>query len=232
MPIVERSGRPSENSDPSRCVRNRRTSGARVALAALVAGFALVGCGGRTPQIHYYVLRAPDRSESAEVSASRDTGSGLGIGVEAFRVEPPFDDDRIVFRVGEGSPEVGFYAYHRWAAPLRRTLPGIAADALRGTPGVASIEPSRPGTRYDALLLGRILSLEEIDMADGQIVRVRLSLTLRLADDSDLWSATLGEETRTRTSDVEDVVRAMGRVISDAFARAESELAASLASRR
>ena len=33
-----------------------------------------------------------------------------------------------MYRVGEDSPEVGFYAYHRWAAPLSRMLPSKGFD--------------------------------------------------------------------------------------------------------
>ena len=32
--------------------------------------------------------------------------------MRSFDVDPPFDQDRIVYRVGAESPEIGFYAYH------------------------------------------------------------------------------------------------------------------------
>ena len=62
--------------------------------------------------------------------------------VEAFLVDPPYDQDRLVYRVGRNTPEVGFYDYHRWAAPLSRMLPKVVADSFGTVRGVASIEPT------------------------------------------------------------------------------------------
>ncbi len=102
-------------------------------LPCLLAFAALaVGCWGRIPPTHYYVLEL--RGEGHEVNPGPAAG-GLEIGVESFAVDPPYDQDRLIYRVGEGSVEIGFYHYHRWATPLSRMLPRVVAVGLRGTPG-------------------------------------------------------------------------------------------------
>ena len=89
-------------------------------IAVWLAGLTfLVSCGG-APRTHYFVLS----TAAVSVDAS-GTGS---IGVAPFRVAPPYDGDRIVYRFGEHGPEVGFYPYHLWAAPLSRMLPSKGFD--------------------------------------------------------------------------------------------------------
>ncbi len=176
----------------------------------------------RLPTTHYYVLEP--RGEAAEESPSSAHQDGLVIGVEAFLVDPPYDQDRIVYRVGEDSPEIGFYAYHRWAAPLSRMLPKVVAAGLHGTTGVSSIGPIVPGRDYAAFLEGRVLELEQIDVPEGQRVRVRLELTLRLEDGTELFSETLTGETITRTRKVSEVVEEMSTALEQALNEAREGL--------
>jgi uncharacterized lipoprotein YmbA len=202
----------------------RSTGPAGALLLLLLACTLAAGCGGRLPVTHYYVLEAAD-------AAVAPASPGLEIGVRAFRVAAPYDQDRIVYRVGEDSSELGFYAYHRWAAPLARMLPVAIADGLRGATGVGSIEPAMPGRRYGAWLEGRVGAVEEIDLADGQ--RVRLSMTLRLTDDAGglLWSKTLDAAASARTDEVGVLVEAMNELLRDELASARDELARALVSR-
>ena len=89
---------------------------------ALVA--TAVGCKA-VPAMHYYMLEP--RAETTPAP-----GGGLTVGVLPFAVDSPYDQDRIVYRVGDSSAEVGFYAYHRWAAPLSRMMPTLVAEGLAG----------------------------------------------------------------------------------------------------
>lgn len=185
----------------------RRAPAAALPVALTLAAVA-TGCG-RLPQTHYYLLEPPSRCEQRAQGTE-----GLDVGVRAFRVDPPYDQDRIVYRVGNASPEVGFYAYHRWAAPLSRMLPAIAAGTLRCTGGVRSIEPVAAGRRYPVYLEGRLLFLEEVDLADGQHVRVRLALTLRDDEGAELWSDTLEREGAASARTVGELVKAMSHVLN------------------
>jgi ABC-type uncharacterized transport system auxiliary subunit len=148
-------------------------------------------------------------------------------GSVTFRVDPPYDQDRIVYRVGEQSAELGFYAYHRWAAPLERMIPRVVAAAFGGVPGVSSIEPVEPGRDYDAYLGGRVLAFEEIDTPDGQRVRVRLALRL-FANDEELWSQTVTGGSAFTTDDVGEVVERMRSALGNALRKARPGLQVTL----
>jgi len=197
-----------------------------VCALAVALLLALCGCGGSIPPTHFYVLEAKDvpRVEAFGTAATR----GLAIGVETFRVDPPYDQDRIVYRVGETSAEVGFYAYHRWAAPLERMLPGVVASAYDGVPGAVFIEPMSPGRTYDAFLRGRLLVFEEIDTPEGPRVRVRATLRLHAADGTELWSARLSRDADVSSQDVGDVVEQMRSALAETIRETRPNLQSAL----
>ncbi len=199
-------------------------------LAGLVCGIAVVvavtGCGGSVPQVHHYVLEP-----SAVAANPTPHGDGLRVGVRPFNVDPPYDQDRIVYRVDENGPEVGFYAYHRWAAPISRMLPVLVADELRGTPGISTIEPWSVDGVYTSFLEGRVLTIEEVDGPDGFAARVRLDLTLREPTGDVVWSGRLEGRSVTTTEDVAAVVEQMRVALAEAVASGRDDLVAALSAR-
>lgn len=201
----------------------------RAILLAVLVLLQALACS-QLPPTHYYVLELPDDGTASE-SRSDGRGEGTAIGVLPLVVDPPYDQTGIVYRIGPDSPEVRFYAYHHWAASLSTMLPEMLARAFAGTPGVGSIEPVLPGREYDALLSGRLMRIEEVDLPSEQ--RVRLELELRLASDGgeELFSRSLYEETSTTTDQVVEIVELMRSLLAQALATARSDLAAALASR-
>lgn len=191
-------------------------------LLSLVA--ILCGCA-KMPPTHYYMLRA---EVDADAATPTPEGEGVSVGVRSFQVDAPFDQDRIVYRVGESSPKVGSYAYHHWAAPPSRMLPQLVAQAMQGTPGVDRIEPVLGGRDYAAYLGGRVVALEEVDRPDGQLVRARLELWLTSANGEELWSKTVVAEGLTQATDVAQVVERMGQLLGDALRVEREDLAAAL----
>lgn len=188
----------------------------RVAILALW----FVGCA-RVPVTHYYVLEPQHAGRPAAAAAA----AGLTIGIEPFHVDPPYDQDRIVYRPGQDSVEVGYYAYHRWAAPMSRMLPPVVAAAFGDVVGVAAIEPAVPGRIYDATLRGRVLALEEIDGPDGVRVGLRLTLDLDAADGTPLWSEALGDIGDTEAADeVSQVVTRMRALLDRLLAESRPGL--------
>ena len=193
--------------------------------AVILLSACFTACGS-IPSTHYYMLEW--KQETPALSDSSQTPPLLSIGVQSFFIDPPYDQDRIVFRAAPDSPESGFYAYHRWAAPLSRMLPRMVADGLRTTAGIASVEPVFPGRDYPAILEGRLVSLVEVDTDQGHEARVRLALTLRLSNGSSIWSTTLEGKAVTRTSDVKSVVEKMNSVLTEVIRSARGQLAAAL----
>ena len=188
-----------------------------------IAVLALTSGCKAMPTTHYYVLEP-------RAGASDDVGAGLTVGVLPFEVDPPYDQDRIVYRIGADSPRVGFYEYHRWAAPLSRMLPRIASAAFRDVEGVRRIEPVASGHRYDVRLYGRVITLEEVDTAGGQHVRMDLVLTLIGSDGSTLWSAAASGRSDTSADTVEELVTQARSVAERVFAGQREGFARALAS--
>ena len=181
----------------------------RPSLGCVMLMLILAGCA-RLPVTHYYVLEPSDLTPQAGTARGRD------VAVDAFVVDPPYDQDRIVYRVGESSAEIGFYPYHRWAAPLARMLPRVVAAELVGTSGLRSIEPAAPGRDYDAHLQGRVLVFEEIDTSEGPRVRIRVTLTLRAEDGRvELWSETLSADAPAAAEDVGEVVARLQTLLAE-----------------
>ena len=68
-----------------------------VVLLGLVLLLAATACGGKAPVTHYYTLDVPGYGTA-------DSSIGLDVGVSPFHVAAPYDQDRIVYRIGESSP--------------------------------------------------------------------------------------------------------------------------------
>jgi ABC-type uncharacterized transport system auxiliary subunit len=192
---------------------------------ALVA--AALGCAKRPPT-HYYVLQAVH--EETATSAVVPGGDRLRVGVATFQIDPPYDQDRIVYRVGLDSPEIGYYAYHRWAMPLSRMLPMLVAESFGGIDRLQSIEPEAPGTTYDAYLGGRCVALEEVDVTDGPRVHARIRLELRLADGSVVWTRNITVDDDASDDDVLGIVERMRAALRQALADAAADLGRALGS--
>ena len=192
----------------------------------LMATILFSACAG-IPPTHYYILEYDSAGMNPGPAAN---ASGITVGVEVFEVEPPYDQDRIVYRTDPESPERGFYAYHRWAAPISRMLPRMTADGLSGMPGVSVIAPIVAGGRYDALLAGTVLALVEVDTPEGHEAHVRLRLELRRPTGEAIWNQTLDRVVITRTASVEAVVEKMNAALSDLIRQARPGIEAAIAS--
>jgi uncharacterized lipoprotein YmbA len=200
-------------------------------LAAAVA-IASVSCS-QLPPTHYYVLELdPAPAAAAAGGGAVAEASAWTIGVRPFAVDAPYDQDRIVYRVGEGSAEVGFYAYHLWAAPLSSMLAAAVATGLEGAAGVAAIEPVAAGRTYRAFINGRVLAVEEIDLADRQLVRASIELRLVDRDGAELWADVVSARGETRTEHVGDVVEALSAALGEALASTRESLGRAVSNRK
>ena len=199
----------------------KRGHGTVVVCRALL-GLAVLSCLAcrSVPTTHYYVLTESPGSARAATTPSTD---GVLLGIQDFEVDPPYDQNRLVYRLGDSSPEVHFYDYHRWAAPLDRLVPVALARGLADLPGARRVEPVAANGRYDRLLAGRILSFEEIDFPDRLLARIRLDLKLLGPDHELLWSDVVQAEISGHAEDAGDVV--------DLLRQALDQLAADLTAR-
>lgn len=187
-------------------------------LCALV-GASLAACG-TAPASRYYLLEA---SGGPELPAGSPT-----VHVTRFTVEPPYDQDRIVYRLGADAVQVHFYPYDRWAVPLDEMMASLVATSFDGVGGVRFTRQAQRadgGLRLD----GHLLRLEEIDMADGPRFRYRLDLTLTGAGGEVLHQVRLENEGEAPATEVEGVVRWMQTVLVADLAQLRPGLARALA---
>ena len=191
-------------------------------LIMMLALLLLISACRSAPTTRYYVL-APTRTAPEAVAAAAEA-SGLRVGVEPFTVDPPYDRDQLVYRLGADSVEVGFYSYHRWAAPLSELVAVAMAEGLRGTPGLESVEPWTSGGEYDALLHGRVLYLEEIDVPGQQEARIRLELRLVDMEGSMIWSQEVSGAASGQSDTVAQIVEQLYSAFDQALEQARSGL--------
>lgn len=185
-----------------------------------------LGCAGSLPVTHYYTLRHP--LEGIGSTAGSAIRAGLRVGVDTFLVDPPYDQDRLVYRTSQHSSEVGFYAYHRWASPLGRLIAVALAEGLSGTDGIASIEPASFGGKYDAHLGGRVIYLEEIDLPTKQVARLALEMRLIDSKGNTLWSQTLSSSVSGQAENAAQIMLQMTRAFEDVLGQARAGLVGAL----
>ena len=183
----------------------------------------LVSACRSSPVPQYYLLELPSSGlESTSASSERKT---LSVGVGRFRVEPPYDAQRLVYRPTPSTPEVGFYDYHRWAVPLENAVPALLAELLDRHPTL-SAEPF-PGRNleagdrsYDAVVTGRITRFEERD--DGGSIQVAIGLDLTIEVGSRAVQ-------RLRVDSTQEVGRSEVVAVVEAFVQALEEASERLA---
>ncbi|MFQ5525832.1 MAG: ABC-type transport auxiliary lipoprotein family protein [Thermoanaerobaculia bacterium] len=188
----------------------------------LLAACVAAGCSsGGLPVTRYYTLDVP-----GEVQSPARPGSPAdlpALAVEALRVSPPYDQDRLVYRASPSATEVGFYSYHRWAAPLGRLAQVALVDALQGIDGVASVREI--GSReFDLVLGGRIVHVEEIASALASEARIAIELSLRTDGGDQVWAGSFNASEPGRFANGGEVGRALHRVFQGLVAEAKSGL--------
>ena len=198
-------------------MKGQQRSGA-IAMAILIT-MGMTACGS-VPATRYYLLET--RATSVlPVSAP-------AVWVEPFTVEPPYDQDRVVYRVGSDDVRVRFYPYDRWAVPLRDMVADLAAAALDGTGGARFQRVA--GVREGGFSLrGRLVRLEEIDLPSGPSIRFRLDLALTDSHGREVYRRRLENETAVPATRVEGVVRQMQAALLAGLEQVRPEIAAAMA---
>lgn len=184
-------------------------------LLAAVA-LAAAGCAGKAPPLHYYTLegRPPEATPAAD---------GWTILVGPLLVDPPYDQDRLVYRLESAAAEVGFYNYHRWAAPLGQLIAVALAADLEATAGVAGADPAVTRADYDARLTGRVLHFAEVDTAGGAAAEIAIEFRFVDAEGGELWSGLLKARAPGVTGSPGRGAQAMG-LVQRAFADLSDQL--------
>lgn len=145
----------------------------------------LVACGSSPPPINYYRLASEVKPEASEGRAV--------LAIEPFSAVTGYDDERIVYR--ESEYRLDYYYYHRWAAE-----PGaLVTDFLReayGATGRFRAVVSQGGADATAVLSGRVMALEEVDVTEDRwLGHIALELELRDPVSGEVvWSRVVREQ--------------------------------------
>jgi len=185
----------------------------------------MAGCGGKILYPRYYALDiAPAPRPAASESRLPAT-----LAVRRFETPPYLRQGRIVYR--QGSAEIGFYDYHRWAAEPAVSVTMAVIDSRRAARLFSFVKPYDGQGQQDYLMGGRIERLEEIDSTGS--VRVEAKLSAELVDlrtGATVWTGnadeTLGVETRNVNSVVVEMSHAVQKSIDRLVASLDQQLPA------
>lgn len=159
-----------------------RSIGLGATSAVGLLAISVWGCGGKIPTTHYYTLKL-----APPAPAVADPKTTFVLDIEPFRAAENLHDDRIPYY--ESPTEFSFYEYHRWnpdPASMLAEMTRRRLDEMGLFAHVRLIPTREPG---DYVLIGRLVSFEELDYEPGGKARVALNLHLvRTRDKKTVWS--------------------------------------------
>jgi ABC-type uncharacterized transport system auxiliary subunit len=148
---------------------------------------------------------------------------GCAITVQRFRADLILMDERILYR--EGSDEVNFYEYNRWASPPADLATDFFVHRLKDSGAYARVSRHNERAPSDLMLRGQLHRFEEVDR--GKEVFTSVSLELELTEAKTGASIWRGEAECTRpvaSKDLPGVVRG----IRDCLEETASKLLSSM----
>lgn len=138
----------------------------RSTLCVMLLALLLVRCGGRIPDMHYYLIDFP----ITQASGNQSPFHNITLGVMRFDAAPLYQEERLVYR---DSPYEGkYYHYHRWVSQPAQMITDKTIEQLRAANLFALVVPFPKYSRIDYLLQGTIRALEEWDEGDQWYARV------------------------------------------------------------
>ncbi len=206
----------------------KRLSWWRLATTALLLATA---CSA-VPEIRYFDLTQSATSsavngdvEDPKISAAPSKSPHWA--VAELAVDPPYDQDRLVYRQTATSSEVGFYEFTRWAAPLGQILQRELVRRLDEPQDFAYVEAMEMGHLYHRVLRGRVLQAEEVDQGDGSITaRLRLDLELEDGDGGLCWRGEIAGQASGHAKDGAEVMALFQRAADHLLGEVERQLTA------
>lgn len=184
-----------------------------------------LACGG-VPQTFYYTLaKAP--ISPVETSGNSHGTLAVVLGVEKFKAEAIYEDDRLIYR--ESPVEVKYDHYRRWAArPAQLVTDEIIRqiDSKRLFENVISIPAS---ARVDYILRGKLVAFEEWDRGEQWFGKVAFKVELYEASPRRLvWSGDFDCETpaekRLPVSVVQAISQSLHKCVEELMLTLSQEL--------
>ena len=190
---------------------------AAAAMALIVAGGLLSGCGAVRP-ISYFQLRA--RPESSPTGTAVPLPVTLLVG--SLLASHVYSEDRIVYSDGGG--QMGTYEYQRWANPPTEMIEELLLRRLRASGRYQAVYYQRTSTAGDFAIRGRLYDFCELT---GTPFAARVSFEIELRDlktGATVWTHDYTHDEPVAGKDVRAVVAALDRSVQ----RGIDEVAAGL----
>jgi ABC-type uncharacterized transport system auxiliary subunit len=184
----------------------------------LVVAITFVGCAGKIRYASYYTLHlpaVPDPPAGPDVHAS--------LAVREFRSPGYLRQGQLAYRVS--AEQIGFYAYHRWAADPRQFVTTAIADRLRATGNYADVTLYDGRSHADYIITGRLEKLEEVDYEGG--VKVEVALSAQMTDirtGTTVWANSVSDLENVAERSVPAVVSEMSHAMDRAIEKLLSSI--------
>jgi ABC-type uncharacterized transport system auxiliary subunit len=143
-----------------------------------MAALLLIAACGKMPSMHYYDLRYPAAVDNAQSSSKY----AKTLAISSFTAPSLYRQNRVLYRDGNTSNQVGYYDDLRWTSPPTELLTQAALTHFRNSRLFANVIPFSDRSNCDFVLRARIVELEEIDLPDGYHGRVTLQAELLAAE--------------------------------------------------
>jgi len=191
-------------------------------LKKLWLGIILICSCGSIPEMHYYML---DRAPASLLH--HDAKYPIRLGIENFKTDPLYDNERIVYR--ESPYEVKFYDYHRWVTPTSKMVTEQVIELFSSSKLFREVAPFPLTSNVDYLTQGTIVAFEEWDENDNWYGNVKIFFQLLKASDNSLvWQGLIGKKTLVTTKQPLALVRALDQSLKSCIAEALAEIDRSL----
>ncbi len=191
-----------------------------VGLIILVA-LTLFQCGGRVPEIHYYLIDFPVVAPHEKIAPTHP----ISLGVLRFDAAPLYQEERLVYR---DSPYEGkYYHYHRWVSHPAQMITEKTIEYLRATNMFEQVVPFPKFSEVDYLLQGTIKALEEWDEGDQWYARVQIGFEVTDRKNQQLfWHGLIEKKVPAQTKTPGEIVRAINSAVQQCLSELELQLKA------
>ncbi len=184
--------------------------------------------GGDVPEARFYTLAIDSIDSAARAPAAPRTT--LRLAVDDVKIAPEYRTDRLAYR--ESPYDIGYYGYHRWAAPPEALVRRALRERLAAAGLFASVEEATGGAA-DLRLEGVVEAIVEVDAKGRWSGRLALALALRDPARPEAILSRRYDVSRPAAAKAPiEVVKAIGAALDDAVAAFVADAEKALARRK
>jgi len=136
---------------------------------AVAACVLAAGCSFNVPESKFYLLQPPLIDAAAKQSQAT-------VGVRPISITRVYDEERIAYRDSDYS--VGYFHYHRWAAPPGSLLTEAVVDLLKQSGRFAAVEQDAGARDYDVTVSGALREFCQDERAETFSARLTVDWTV------------------------------------------------------